>query len=87
MVKHSGLVWNNVKSQRTILHAHGYALPYTSINQGQEGITKLYIMFKEFFKESDRVNPCKVVAMTHQREEWNHQHCGSMVIDMEDINS
>ena len=52
------LVWNNVKSHMKILHAPGCALPETSINQGQDGLTKFYIMFAEFFKESDRVHAC-----------------------------
>ena len=39
------LVWNNKKYQSTILHNPGFTLPETSINQVQEGITKLYIIF------------------------------------------
>ena len=42
--------WNNKKSQRNILHAPGCALPETSINQGQEVLTKFYSMFVDFFK-------------------------------------
>ena len=49
MGKRSILICNNRKSQRTIIHAHGCALPEISINQGQEGLTKFYSMIAEFF--------------------------------------
>ena len=41
--------------------------PETSINQGQEDMTKFYSMFAEIFKESDRVHACPAVSTTHQR--------------------
>ena len=64
MGKRSILVLNNGKLQRIILHAPGYALPETSINQGQEGLTKFYSMFAEFFKESDMVHTSPSVVTT-----------------------
>ena len=42
------LVWNNGKSQRTILHSIKCDLPETSINKGQEELTKFYSMFAVF---------------------------------------
>ena len=87
MGKRSVLVWNNGKSQRTILHASGCALPKTSINQGQEGLTKFYIMFTEFFKELDRFHVCPAVATPHQWEECTNQPRGAVSTYMEDINS
>ena len=62
MGKRSMLVWNNGKPQRTILHDPGCALPETSINQGQEGLTKFYSTFEEIFKESDKVHACPAVT-------------------------
>ena len=50
MGKSSILVWNNGKSQRTIFHSPGCAIPETSINQGQKDLTKFYSMLTEFFK-------------------------------------
>ena len=50
MGKTSVLVSNNRKPQSTILHTPGCDLTETSINQGQEGLTKLYIMLAVFFK-------------------------------------
>ena len=55
MGKHSILVWNNGKHQRSTLHAPGCDLPETSINQVQKGLTKFYSTFVEFFKELDWV--------------------------------
>ena len=48
MGKLSVLMWNNRKSQRTIGYATGCSLPYFSINQVQEVITKFYRMFADF---------------------------------------
>ena len=62
MVKCSVLVRKNRKSQRTTLNALGCALAETSINKGQEVITKFYSMFAEFFKKSDRVHACPALA-------------------------
>ena len=87
MGKHSILVWNNGKSQRTILHATGYNLPETSINNGQESLTKFYSMFAKNFKESDRVHAYLAVATTQQREEWTHQPRGVVVTETEDSDS
>ena len=56
MVKCSVLVCNNGKSQRNIIHAPGCVLTEMSINQGKEVLTKFYIMFADFFKESYRVH-------------------------------
>ena len=67
VVKRSVLVWNNRKSQSIILHAPGCALPEMSINQVQEILTKLYSMFAEFFKVSDRVHAYPSVATPQQR--------------------
>ena len=67
MGKRSILLWNNGKSQSTILHAPGFALPKTSINQVQECLTKLCIMFVEFFKESDRIHAYPAAATPQQR--------------------
>ena len=39
-----------------MLRASGSALPETFINKGQEGLTKFYSMFAEFFKELARVH-------------------------------
>ena len=61
MGKRSVFVCNHVKYQKTILHAPGYDLPETSINWGQEGLTKFYSKFKEIFKELDRVHACPEV--------------------------
>ena len=61
------LVWNNGKPQRIILHAPGCALPETFINQGQEGLTKFYSIFAEFFREWERIHTCQAVANTQQR--------------------
>ena len=46
------------------------------INQVQEGLTKFYSMFAEFFKESNRVYACPSVAAPQQREEWDYQPRG-----------
>ena len=73
------------KIKSTILHAPGCALLETSINQGQEGFTKFYIIFAEFFKESDRVHECPEVATPQQMKECTHQPCGSVVTETEDI--
>ena len=85
--KRSILVWNNGKSQRTIIHALGCALPETYINHGQEGLAKLYSMLEQFFKEPERVHTCPAVATTHQREEWTHHPRGAVVTDTDDIDS
>ena len=45
-----------------ILHANGCDLPETSINKGQEELTKFYSMFVEIFRESDKVHACPAVA-------------------------
>ena len=87
MVKSSVLVWNNGKSQSTTLHYPICALPETSINQGQGGLTKFYRIFTEFSKESDRVHACTEVAALHQREDWANQPHGAVVTDTEDSNS
>ena len=52
-----------------------------SINQGQEGLTKLYSMFAESFKESDRVHACPAVATPQQMEEGAHHPRGAVVTD------
>ena len=41
-------VWNNRTSKRKILQDPGCALPETSINQSQEGLTKFYSTFADF---------------------------------------
>ena len=87
MGKRSVIVWNNRKSQRSILHYPRYNLLETSKNKGKEGLTKLYRTFAEIFKESDRVHACPAVATRQQREEWTNQTCGVVVTDTEDINS
>ena len=84
--KRSILVCNNGKLQSTIPHASICALTETSINQGQEGLTKFYSMFVENFKESYRVHTCPEVATTHKREEWIHHPCGAVVTETEDSN-
>ena len=68
MGKHSVLVCNNGKYQSIILHAPGCALPEMTINQGQEGLTKFYSMFAEFFNLLGRVHTCPEVTMPQQRE-------------------
>ena len=65
-------MWNNGKSKRIILHSNGCALPKTSINQGQEGLTKFYSMFAEISKDLERVHAFPEVATPQQREEWTH---------------
>ena len=60
--KRSILVWDNRKSQRTVLHALGYALPETPINKGQDVPTKFHSMFADFFKEPGRMHACATVA-------------------------
>ena len=57
-----------------------------SINQGQEGPTKLCIMFAENFKESDRDHTCPAVATLQQREECTNNPRGAVVTYTEDIN-
>ena len=84
MLKCYILVWNNGKSQNTIFHDPVCALLETSINQGQEGLTKFYSMLAEFFRESDRAHACPVVATPHQREEWTYHPRGAVVIKMEE---
>ena len=85
--KHSILVRNNVRPQRNILHDTEFNLPETSINQGQEVLTKLYGMLEEIFKESDRVHACPAVATPQQREEYTHQPHGAVVTYTEDSDS
>ena len=87
MGKRSILVWNNEKSQRTILHAPGCALPETSIKQGHNCLTKFYSTFTDFFKESERVHALTSVDNTHQREEWTHHPRGAVATETEDRNS
>ena len=87
MVKCYIFVWDNGKSQSTILIAPGYALLEMSINQGQEGLTKFYSMFAEFFKKSDRVHAFPAVATTQQREWWTHHPCGAVVTDTKESDS
>ena len=84
MGKCSVLVWNNSKSQRSILHAPGCTLPETSINENQDGLTKFYIMFAEIFKESDRFHARPEVATPQKREEWTHHPPIAVVTDTED---
>ena len=48
MGKRYVLVRNNKKSQSNIIHAPICALIDMSIYQGQEGLTKVYIIFAEF---------------------------------------
>ena len=87
MGKHSVLVWNNVKSQRTILHAPGCALPETPINQGQGGLTKFHSMFAEIFRVPYRIHACVAVATPHQRDRWTHHTPGTVVTDREESES
>ena len=61
------LVWNNGKPHRIIFHAPECALPETSINQGQEGLTKFYSIFAIFFREWERIHTCQAVATPQQR--------------------
>ena len=86
MGKLSILVCNSGKSQRNILHAPRCALPETSINHGQEGLTKFYSIFAKFqgVRKGARL---QVVATTHQMEEWTHQPRGAVVTDKEKIDS
>ena len=69
IVKHSACTLNSSKSQSTIIYAHVYDLPETSINQDKEGLTKFYRMFVEFFKEWDKVHAFLSVAMTQHKGE------------------
>ena len=80
-------MWNNGKPQRTILTSPGYTLPETSINQGQEVLTKFYSILTEIFKESDRFHACPEVATPEQREELTNRPHGAVVIYTEDIDS
>ena len=66
-------MWDNGKSQRTILHTTSFALPEMSIHKVHEGLTKFYSMLAEIFKESDRVHTYPLVATLQQREEWTCQ--------------
>ena len=81
MGKHSVLVWNSRKSQRTILNAPRCTLPETSINRSHEGLTKFYSIFVGFFKESGRVHDCPSVSTLQKRGEWNNQPRGATVTD------
>ena len=76
--KRSVLMCSNGKSQRTILNDPGSALSETSINQGQERLTKFYIMFAKQIKESDRV---------HAYPECPTSPRGAVVTDTENSNS
>ena len=70
-----------------MIHAPGCALPETNINQGEERITKFYIIIMVFFKESERFHDFPVVTMPHQREQWTNQVCYAVVIDTKDSTS
>ena len=85
MGKRSILLWENGKSQRTILNGTGCAIPDTSTNQFQEGRTKLCRTFAGFLKELDQIHAFPAAATPQQREEWTHRPHDSVVIDTEDI--
>ena len=87
MGKRPILVQNNGKSQRTILHAPGYALPETSTNKGQDGLTNFCSMFAEIFKEADRIHACPEAATPQKREDWTHRPCHEVATDTEESDS
>ena len=87
MGKHSVLMWNNRKSQRTILPALGCALSEMPINQDQEVLTKFYSMYAKNFKELERTQDCQEVATPQQREDWTHHLHGAVVTDTEESDS
>ena len=87
MSKCSIFVWKNVKFQRTILNAPGFAFPEKSINQGQEVLTKFCSMFVEIFKESEHIHAWSVVATPKNRKECNQQPHHDVVTHMEESNS
>ena len=84
MLKHFYLVWKISKSQRTILHAPRCNIPEMFINQGQEVLTKLYNVLREFSRNQIGSMPAQQLLHSSREVIGNHQPHGNVVTYTDD---